>query len=269
MNKINEYNQIVFYDLEMMGEKENDIIAIGAVKCGRDLKIIDRFHSYIKPIGERYISEFLSRLTGINQENIDNAESFQESMIKFFSWCNDKKCLFVSWGKQDYTQIFIDSKKNNILNEELNDWLEIVKNNYIDFQRIFYNEVAPKNASLEKSLKLYKKEFVGSMHNPEYDALNLYILYILYKKSFYKSKALEIIKVSNNQNEKVKYYFKNMADLIYNINNSYGNDNTKINYIIKNYYDIIIESKTIAVEEFIDDLIKTNKKYKSNIYAKN
>lgn len=107
------------------------------------------------------------------------------------------------------------------------------------------------------------------MHNPEYDALNLYILYILYKKSFYKSKALEIIKVSNNQNEKVKYYFKNMADLIYNINNSYGNDNTKINYIIKNYYDIIIESKTIAVEEFIDDLIKTNKKYKSNIYAKN
>lgn len=84
MNKINEYNQIVFYDLEMMGEKENDIIAIGAVKCGRDLKIIDRFHSYIKPIGERYISEFLSRLTGINQENIDNAESFQESMIKFF-----------------------------------------------------------------------------------------------------------------------------------------------------------------------------------------
>ena len=75
-------------DIETTGldPKSNEIIEIGAVKV-IDRKIVDRFSMLVKP--SRSIPPFITRLTGITNDMVEDAKSIHEVMAEFLVFIQD------------------------------------------------------------------------------------------------------------------------------------------------------------------------------------
>lgn len=81
-------NNYVVFDIETTGldPEFDEIIEIGAVKIKDGIKI-DTFNSLIKP--EYEIDEFITELTGITNEMVENAPSIDEVLPKFMDFIKD------------------------------------------------------------------------------------------------------------------------------------------------------------------------------------
>lgn len=79
-------------DIETTGLNPNihEIIEIGAIKV-RDEEIVDRFSALIKPI--QPISDFITNLTGITNEMVENQPNEAEVLREFLSFIGDSKVL--------------------------------------------------------------------------------------------------------------------------------------------------------------------------------
>ena len=86
-------------------QQHNNIIQIGAVYLKKDesgsYQIVDRFDSLVKPEGEE-ISPFITELTGISNQQVENAPAFREAGEKFRLWAtnhgNIKRTRLCAWG---------------------------------------------------------------------------------------------------------------------------------------------------------------------------
>jgi len=78
----------VLFDIETTGLDPNfdEIIEIGAIRV-RDLKIVDKFHTLVKP--EYEIDDFIVDLTGITNEMVENAPSIQKILPSFIDFIGD------------------------------------------------------------------------------------------------------------------------------------------------------------------------------------
>ena len=52
----------------------------------KEKTIIDVFHFFVRPTINPILSEFCHNLTGISQETVDNAETFEIVHQKFLEW---------------------------------------------------------------------------------------------------------------------------------------------------------------------------------------
>jgi len=67
-----------------------ETIEFGAVRLdGRTLFPVGEFSRFIRPIEEPVLSDFCKRLTGITQEDVDNAETFPLVFKDFLEWLGD------------------------------------------------------------------------------------------------------------------------------------------------------------------------------------
>ena len=83
-------------DFEATCEEKNppgyphEIIEFPAVLVSsKEKKIVDVFHSFVRPTINPVLSEFFHNLTGITQETVDTAETFGIVHKKFVSWLSD------------------------------------------------------------------------------------------------------------------------------------------------------------------------------------
>lgn len=77
----------VCFDLETTGfGKYAEIIDIGAVKV-RNLEIVDTFSELVKPV--HYISNQITELTGISQQDVINCRSVKDVLSDFLSFIGD------------------------------------------------------------------------------------------------------------------------------------------------------------------------------------
>jgi len=93
-------HNFVIYDLEFTawedsvrtrwnsGKDKREIIQIGAVKVnGGTFEEMDSFNSFVKPIENPILSDFIVELTGITQEKLDTeGASFKEALVAFEKW---------------------------------------------------------------------------------------------------------------------------------------------------------------------------------------
>ncbi|MBQ5311414.1 MAG: PHP domain-containing protein, partial [Oscillospiraceae bacterium] len=84
--------EMIVFDLETTGfsAKDDRIIQYGAVRL-KDLEMCDTFGSFVNP--ERNIPEKITKLTGIKQSDVDNAESERDVLLKFIEFCGDSPVL--------------------------------------------------------------------------------------------------------------------------------------------------------------------------------
>lgn len=115
----------VLLDIETTGldSQCDEIIEIGAIKA-RDLKVVDTFHSLIKP--KHQIDEFITELTGITNEMVMNAPNIKEVLPMFISFC-DNNILIGHNVNFDINFIY-----DNLLNCNMNP----LKNNFVDTLRL-------------------------------------------------------------------------------------------------------------------------------------
>ena len=147
--------------------QEREIIEIGAIKLNRYGEEIGSFNRFVKPEINPRLSVFCQELTGIQQQQVDRAESFAEVFDLFAEWADlfSADYLLVTWGKEDVSLL-----TNDCLRHQLEiDWLEP----HLNLKRAFRNlRGLRKPLGLLKCLELEGFEFEGSHHRAIDDAIN-------------------------------------------------------------------------------------------------
>ncbi|WP_439670875.1 Exonuclease domain-containing protein [Cupriavidus necator] len=113
---------VLVVDLEATCSEDGSITAeametieIGAVWVGADGAVLDRFHSFVRPVVNPRLTDFCSTLTGINQADIDNAPPFSvaaELLREFVERHHAPGSSWASWGAYDRRQLERDSARH-------------------------------------------------------------------------------------------------------------------------------------------------------------
>ena len=175
--------QHIFLDFEMNPiPRENrearsvvisEIIQIGAVKLNDDYRMVDRFSLNVKPEYSP-VMPHITTLTGIKQEDVENAPLLKEAIDQFAAWImqgseeGDGKVRIYAWSNSDWKQFSGECRLKG---------LEIPKcfNRWMDFQRIYTRlmGLSRRNPlSLTNALGASDGSFSGSQHSAVADAEN-------------------------------------------------------------------------------------------------
>ena len=95
-----------------------EIIQIGAVKLDEDMKIIDTFNAFVKPVYYTEIGTFVSELTHITNETLENGFTFPDAINKFRAWCPED-CVLLTWSNNDKKML----KQNIRMHGEKYNWI--------------------------------------------------------------------------------------------------------------------------------------------------
>lgn len=149
-----------------------EIIEIGAVKLNSNLKVIDMFQTYVKPLNVE-ITEQCCTMTKIQDKDLQNAPTFQQAMDMFYLWAGREPYTMVTWSQHDKKQIRSEANKKRY-NYKI---LEKMLKNYIDAQKLFkivHNQITKvKNkdvTGLKKALNLLNIHTENQHHRALDDA---------------------------------------------------------------------------------------------------
>jgi inhibitor of KinA sporulation pathway (predicted exonuclease) len=176
-----ELTQYIFFDFEMLCADKGltfesmEAIRLGAVKYDLESEQITSFDRFIKPISNKPLSNFCKSLTGIDDQDLQDAANFKDVLKDFLTWVGGvKKSQFFSWSPSDLLRLKIDAQ----LHEISNSTIKKIEKRYVDFQAIFTKRVSKSNVSVEAALNLYQLNFIGEKHNPMFDAYNTLRIYL-------------------------------------------------------------------------------------------
>lgn len=171
-------------DLEL-AQPSNAIISIGAVAFNTETgEILDRFHEYVYQ--DEIISEYIIKLTGITQDNVNTACTLGTVYEKLVNFKNKNKCHYqtVVWGAGDMRllkeQVYNWNQSVFIGTWDSQNWWQFgrtemnVKNIHQAFQESHGKSL---QGGLAGSIKKYGVPFKGQKHNSGDDALNTAIIY--------------------------------------------------------------------------------------------
>lgn len=144
-----------------------EIIEIGALSLDRFGEEIGSFGLLVSPTINPRLSQFCKELTGITQQNVEEAAVFDVAYEKFEEWVSpDLDTWFVSWGTFDW----------EILNEECYRAVNAASmiQNHMDLQSAYtqLKSLSPRT-SLAKAVELEEWEFDGSPHRALPDTRNM------------------------------------------------------------------------------------------------
>lgn len=158
---------------KMRGEKQ-EIIQIGAVMLDHKRHIIDEFSSFIKPEYGR-IDDFIEKLTGITQKDVEHAPILRSVLMIFASWIGEREVTVLSWSDTDYHQLQNEMRVKKIKHHKIQDLLD----GWVDFQRSFDKMLGSKNQyALEDAMNISRLQIIGRMHDGLCDAYNTARLFI-------------------------------------------------------------------------------------------
>lgn len=200
-SKLNDATQIVFMDFEGT-QLTQEIIAIGAIKAELNnkkqiKKLYKPFKVYVS--SEGVVGPFVESLTGITdlylfQYGLD----FEDAIEKFKTYVGKDLNFtsFMTFGGYDMRLLHETALLNNL---EEDDFVNKIFKKNIDFNQVFSKFVRSERneqLSLADACKLFKVEIKGTLHDPEYDAINLAYLYdaFLKEKGILRDEYLKVIK---------------------------------------------------------------------------
>ena len=79
----------------------NEIIEIGAVKMDETMQPLDTFHAVIKPVVTKKLSEFVSDLTNITPEELEDGTTFQVAAAALEKWAGGDDTVLLTWSTTD------------------------------------------------------------------------------------------------------------------------------------------------------------------------
>lgn len=184
--------QHIFLDFEMNPiPRENrearavvlsEIIQIGAVKLDSNYQLTDRFSLNVRPELNQ-IMPHITNLTGIRQEDVDDAPLLKEAIDIFARWIEEgaekegRKIRIYAWSNSDWRQFSGECRLKG---------LEIPScfNRWMDFQRVYTRLMGLSRRSplsLTNALGASEGTFSGSQHSAVADAENSASLLTLVK----------------------------------------------------------------------------------------
>lgn len=167
-------NYIIF-DLEATcwendRSKTSEIIEIGAVKLNDRLESVDTFSKFVKPVVYPILSDFCTRLTSIEQRDVDSADIFENVMKEFENWniSSDTEVILCSWGFYDKKQIIKECKEKNYSGRIFG-----LLDKHISIKHQFAKIKGIKPCGMSRALELLGLPLEGTHHRGIDDAKNI------------------------------------------------------------------------------------------------
>ncbi|KZR59346.1 exonuclease domain-containing protein [Bacillus badius] len=179
--------ELVFFDLETTGLYPvfDEIIEFGAVKV-KNGKVIEEFQAFVKPT--KNISEFITKLTGITNEMVEDAES-ELSVLKKFKEFVGEGILVGHNVEFDYSFIQQKCKKYKTnFNFNQNLVVDTIKLARFLFENL--SQMKQKSYKLDRLLNFYGKK-IEEHHRAKEDACSTYQLFNLLMNGKEKNKENE------------------------------------------------------------------------------
>ncbi len=172
-------NYIIF-DLEATcwendRSKACEIIEIGAVKLNSRLEVVDTFSKFIKPVIYPVLSDFCTKLTSIEQRDVDLADIFKNVMVEFEDWITSEntEVALCSWGFYDKKQIQKECKIKNYSGR-----IHSVLDKHISIKHQFGEIKGINPCGMSRALELLGIPLEGTHHRGIDDAKNITKIFV-------------------------------------------------------------------------------------------
>ena len=148
--------------------KSTETIQFGAVLLDESYRELSSFNRFVKP---QYgiLDERISRMTGIKEENLANADLFEAVLTELVSWIPEGEVTLISWSMSDKVQLMKEMAGKKIVNERMQSFFE----GWMDSQELFSKKIGnARRYNLEEALNLADIQVQGHVHDGYSDALN-------------------------------------------------------------------------------------------------
>ncbi len=145
-------------------------VVVGNLKSG---EILEEYCEHVKV--DLQVSEYIRKLTGIKQTDIDNGKSLNDIYLDLIRMHTDHDCFrnCISWGGGDSQAL------RTALN--LDDEMFLFGRRWIDAKTVFISHMFANGenhrSGLAKSLVRLGMKFDGKKHNSKDDAKNTFFIY--------------------------------------------------------------------------------------------
>lgn len=142
-----------------------EIIQIGAVKLKDDMTPGEEFQCDVKPIWFRKMHYKVKKLTGFNEQRLENGLPFPAAMEKFLEFCGPD-CTFMTWGYDDFGIM----EQNLIIHDLEIDWM----GRWYNLQLIYNQQTGGdrNQKSLDTAMEHFSIEQTRIAHDALGDAYN-------------------------------------------------------------------------------------------------
>lgn len=165
-------NRVVIFDLEATCSIDRSIpfetIEIGAVDTD-----LNTFSSFVKPEITPTLTDFCKNLTTITQEDVDQADYFNEVYPLFETFVDGDTLL--SWGDYDKNQLKRDFERHG-MNKTFT---------HYNLKNVYYNIIGSKPKGMDMELNNLGLTLDGTHHRGIDDAKNILKIYETLKYLFY------------------------------------------------------------------------------------
>ncbi len=143
------------YELDPM---RAELIEIGAVRMeDGSFQVTDEFSIMVCPEYNQRIEPYITRLTGIELEDVSGAPHFAEALKAFFDWIGNEPARIYSWSRTDLAQLKNEcTAKQVAFPDNMADWC--------DFQKL-YPEATGIKFGRDISLQ-YAADLAGVLYDP-------------------------------------------------------------------------------------------------------
>lgn len=170
-----EMNELTSKERKSVKGMAGEVIQIGAVMLDENFNCISQFNSLVKPVFS-HIADEITRLTGISDETVANADTFSTAFYKLYCWAGKDDITTFCWSNSDFKQLWNEIYVKAKNHDEYREFLKT----FSDLQLAFGKKLcAEKALSLDAAMKLCRLKFKGQRHNAFSDAFNT--ARILYK----------------------------------------------------------------------------------------
>ncbi|ATU66514.1 exonuclease [Piscinibacter gummiphilus] len=145
-----------------------EIIEFGAVMVSAStLQIVDEFQSFVRPSRHPKLTAFCTKLTSINQRDVDAAPVFKDAVSSFKAWLyRHNGFVFCSWGDYDLKQLRQDCDFHKVPYP--------ISAPHVNVKRLMAERQGlSKKPGLGEAVRLAGFEFSGTHHRGIDDARNI------------------------------------------------------------------------------------------------
>ncbi|WFR57415.1 exonuclease domain-containing protein [Anaerocolumna sp. AGMB13025] len=103
---LNWKNEILAVNPETRSGFPYEIIQIGAVKLDEKLKTTGTFNRYVKPVIYKEVSSFVTELTGITTEQLNDGVPFTLAYLSFLEFIGGTDAILCVWGMSDLNVLY-------------------------------------------------------------------------------------------------------------------------------------------------------------------
>lgn len=143
-----------------------EIIQLGAVKLDNNFNIVSAFDTFIRPCLYTSMHPYVSKITGIKIEDLEDAPTFKEAFRKFIDFVDGDDPIFCVWGKSDLRELYRNIRYHNLSDS-------YIPKSYIDVQYYasdFINHTTAQSIGLENAVIALHLEDSVAYHNALNDA---------------------------------------------------------------------------------------------------